>query len=177
MNMRTFFRSVLPVSILALLFCSVLSGGPPGRSGSDKILEFDKMAGVPRPYTGVVNAIRGVAGGGLPWVVDRAKGELHVDGTVEVVVEGLVLDPDDSAVISLGLAGINPVPFFKSVVSCLSRDDMGNATIVNVETGLFPADAGGNSKIEDFVVLPVPCIAPIIFVTSPGGSWFSATGF
>jgi len=24
--------------------------------------------------------------------------------------------------------------------------------------------------------LPQPCIAPIVFVTSPGGAWFSITG-
>ncbi len=40
-----------------------------------------------------------------------------------------------------------------------------------------PASAGGgDATIETDVVLPQPCIAPIIFVTSPGGSWFAATG-
>jgi hypothetical protein len=27
------------------------------------------------------------------------------------------------------------------------------------------------------VDLPSPCIAPIVFVTSPNGAWFAATGF
>ena len=31
--------------------------------------------------------------------------------------------------------------------------------------------------ISDTIVLPQPCIAPIVFVTSPGGAWFAATGF
>jgi hypothetical protein len=64
-----------------------------------------------------------------------------------------------------------------AIVSCLSKDAGGNAITANVQTGLFPADTAGNSEIEDTVSLPEPCIAPIVFVTSPGGAWFAATGF
>ena len=59
----------------------------------------------------------------------------------------------------------------------MSKDADGNPTTVNVSTGLFPADAAGNSEIEETLSLPSPCIAPIIFVTNPGGAWFAATGF
>lgn len=161
-------------SILALQ----VTGGEAQAGGSDKILEFDVMVGLPRPFTrGEGNAIRGVDGGGLPWVIASAEGELETNGDIDVEVEGLVFDPNDPAVIDRGLAGINPVANFKAIVSCLSVDENGDAVIVNVETGLFPADMAGNSEIEDNVDLPSPCIAPIIFVTSPGGAWFSATGF
>ena len=34
----------------------------------------------------------------------------------------------------------------------------------------------GDAEIEAKLDLPNPCIAPIIFVTSPTGSWFSVTG-
>ena len=47
------------------------------------------MIGVPRPYTGAANAIRGVPGGGLPWVVAFGKGKLSPDGDVDVLVKGL----------------------------------------------------------------------------------------
>jgi hypothetical protein len=53
----------------------------------------------------------------------------------------------------------------------------------NILTDPFPATTGpasaggGNAKIEADVSLPQPCIAPIVFVTSAGGSWFAATGF
>jgi hypothetical protein len=36
---------------------------------------------------------------------------------------------------------------------------------------------GGNAEIEAQLTLPQPCIAPLIFVTSPGGAWFAATGY
>lgn len=171
-------------SVLLLLSCVVLVAGlvvagpasvATGR-GSKKILEFHTMVGVPRPYTGATHKIRGVAGGGLPWVVDSAKGELQVDGEIEIEVKGLVLDPDDQAAIDAGVAGTNPVPNFRAIVSCLSRDSMGDAIRSNVKTGLFHASAAGDSRIEDTVSLPEPCIAPIVFVTSPTGEWFAATG-
>jgi hypothetical protein len=140
------------------------------------------MAGVPRPYTGPTNAIRGIPGGGLPWVISSAQGELSTSGDLEVKVTGLVLDPNDPAVIAGGNAGKNPIPQFKAIVSCQSVDSSGAAITVNVSTALFPATTGlasaggGNAKIEDHVNLPHPCLAPIVFVTSPGGSWFAVTG-
>ena len=141
------------------------------------------MTGVPRPYTGGTNAIRGVSGGGVPWVVYSAEGELTASGKLKVTVRGLVIDPNDAVAISRGLAGTNPSPTFKAIVSCLSKDMAGNPTTVNVSTDAFSATTGlasaggGNADIEAMVSLPMPCIAPIIFVTSGGGSWFAATGF
>jgi hypothetical protein len=46
----------------------------PVASAGDKVLEFDTMAGVVRPFTGAANAIRGVNGGGLPWVIRAGPG-------------------------------------------------------------------------------------------------------
>ena len=146
------------------------------RAKAPTIMEFDSMAGVPRPYTGATNAIRGINGGGLPWVISAATGELKQSGDLEVKVTGLVIDPNDPAAITAGLAGKNPVASFKAIVSCQTVS-AGAATVVNVSTGLFPATGGGNAKIEAHLDLPRPCIAPIIFVTSPGGAWFAATGF
>lgn len=147
-----------------------------------KLLEWDTMVGVPRPFTGATNAIRGVAGGGLPWVIGPTKGELDVNGRLEIEVTGLVFDPADATVISRGLANMNTVPAFAAVVSCLSKDAAGAASTVNMMTEAFPATqgmasaGGGNAKIEAQVMLPKPCIAPIVFVTSPTGAWFAATG-
>ncbi len=171
--------AVLLVAAVVLVGGAVVAGRAPQASGADvaKIMDFDTMVGVPRPYTGATNAIRDVPGGGLPWVVDSAKGKLRADGRLDIMVKGLVFDPNDQAVIDRGLAGINTIPNFKAIVSCLSKDANGDATTVNVSTGLFPASEAGDSTISDTIVLPEPCIAPIVFVTSPGGAWFAATGF
>jgi hypothetical protein len=162
------------LSVSTFLFAGLVSKAD---ADGSKVLDFNTMIGVPRPFTGATNAIRGVPGGGLPWVIEFGKGKLSPDGDVNVLVKGLVFDPNDQAVIDRGLGGINTVPNFKVIVSCMSKDADGAAIIVNVSTGLFPADIGGNAHIKDSVALPFPCIAPILFVTSPTGAWFATTGF
>lgn len=164
--------------LLALVLAALMILGSMAIAGAvgSKLVESNSLVGVPRPYTGEANAIRGVPGGGLPWVIDLGRVNVSPEGRVDAQVRGLVFDPNDQAVIDLGIGGTNTVPNFKVIVSCLSTDDTGNATTVNVSTGLFPADSAGNSRIKDRVSLPTPCIAPIVFVTSPGGSWFATTG-
>ncbi len=134
------------------------------------ILKFRTMVGVAPPYTGTANPIRGISGGGLPWVLSDGKGMLRADGTLRVKVRGLVIPVAP-------FNGTNPAPNFRATVSCMSVDDTGAPIIANVQTGLFPANTLGDSDIKEKLDLPKPCIAPIIFVTSPTGSWFSATGF
>ena len=149
--------------------------------GGDALFEFEELVGVPRPFTGGGgNAIRGVDGGGLPWAIDEGEARLDEDGELEAKVEGLVIDPNDPVAISLGLAGINPVGAFRAILSCLTVDASGNAATVNLATATAPATTGlgaGDAEIEETLTPPNPCIAPILFVTSPGGSWFAASGF
>lgn len=164
---------VLLVTIVlsALLF----AGSAPAASARDlRILQFSTMVGVPQSLTGAQNAavVRGVSGGGLPWTVGSAMGYLTASGRLKVEVQGLVLAAGANA-------GSNPITSFKALVSCVNSD----ATISNIPTDAFPAttgpasSGGGDADIETTVSLPQPCIAPIIFVTSPGGAWFASTGF
>lgn len=168
----------LLVCLSVMLFVSAFFAGSASSVSADesRLLQFNAMVGVPRPYTGAANAIRGVPGGGLPWVIEFGSGKLSPDGDLDILVKGLVIDPNDPAAIAAGRAGTNPSPSFMAIVSCLSKDASG-ATTVNVSTGLFPADAEGNARIKDTVTLPQPCIAPIVFVTSANGAWFAATGY
>lgn len=170
-------KKIVQLSAVAMLVLGVFFSRTNLATAKDaNILEFGTMIGVPRPYTGGTNAIRNVPGGGLPWVISSAQGELKTSGALEIMVNGLIIDPNDPTAISRGVAGTNPVPNFKAIVSCLSKDSLGNPITVNVSTGLFPASPTGNAQIEASVSLPSPCIAPIVFVTSPTGSWFAATG-
>ncbi|MGE5243027.1 MAG: hypothetical protein ACM3SQ_02230 [Betaproteobacteria bacterium] len=139
----------------------------------DKILEFHTMTPVVRPFNGTTNPVRGVNGGGIPWMLTKGMGQLGFDGRVQVRVQGLVLAEGTGA-------GTNPIPQFKAIVSCLTptTDQTGNLVVatVNRSTNTFPASPDGDAIIDDVVSLPSPCIAPIVFVTSPTGSWFAATG-
>jgi hypothetical protein len=133
------------------------------------ILTWTTMAPVTGPYVGNVNPIRGFAGGGLPWAISGASGTLKSNGVLKIRVRGLVLG-------SGGAAGTNPIPFFKGAVSCESINGSGQADMVNLMTDSFPADSMGNSTINAKVDLPKPCLAPVVFVTSPSGAWFAVTG-
>jgi hypothetical protein len=170
-------KKLFPLILVVVLVLSAFSFSGQATAKESKLLEFTGMVGVPRPYTGATNSIRNIPGGGLPWVIAAATGELKANGKLELVVRGLVIDPKDPTAISRGVAGTNPSPNFIVIVSCLSKDAAGNPTTVNLPSGLFPATASGNAKVETTLSLPSPCIAPIIFVASPAGSWFASTGF
>jgi len=172
-------KKIATLTLVVLLFLSFafLGGGvSTANASSPTIFEFNVMTGVTPPYTGTTNAIRSIPGGGLPWVVGSAVGELKANGSLEIKVSGLVIDPNDPTAIARGLAGVNPSPNFKVIVSCLSKDADGNPSTVNVSSDLFPASADGNAKTEQMLALPHPCIAPLLFVTSPAGAWFASTG-
>jgi hypothetical protein len=93
---------------------------------------------------------------------------------LRVNVDRLVILDDPS--VPEDLRGINPVPSFKAVVSCLSMSNATTPTTVNLSTGLFPATRTGDARIHATLDLPDPCIAPIVFVTSPTDAWFAVTG-
>jgi hypothetical protein len=154
---------------VALAAPAIGIGGDDGR----KVVDAKTLAPVTEPYTGAANAIRLVPGGGLPWEIDRGKADLRADGHLRVEVEGLVLAR--RAPVPVALQGTNPVTQFKAVVSCLTTS-AGAAATANVSSPLVPASATGEAEIEATIELPSPCFAPIVFVTSPGGSWFAVTG-
>lgn len=141
------------------------------------VLEFKTMVGVDGPFLGDANPIRGVNGGGAPWVLDLAHGRLRADGDLDILVKGLVIPgrarPDGIAT--------NPADFFRAIVSCLTVKD-GNVVEENLitdpeDTQMIGDPRNGDARIRAKLELPNPCVAPIIFVTSPTGAWFAATGF
>jgi hypothetical protein len=162
-------RSITLAAALAAVAITgaVFAGGVGARTS--RMLAFDVMTGVPSAYTGATNPIRGINGGGLPWIIGSGRGSLTTGGDLKVELTGLVLAG----------TGSNPIASFRAIVSCQN----GDGGVTNVTTAAFPATTGlasaggGNADIEAQVTLPSPCIAPIVFVTSPGGSWFASTGF
>ena len=153
---------------------------PPGGassedSGCDLIMEFDTLMPVTASHANSGNAVRGIAGAGLPWVLEVGSGSLSRDGHLLVRIRGLVLASEPPVPVSL--RGTNPFPAFRAVVSCLSIGPDGTAAITNVSTGDFEANSRGNSDIEARVSLPQPYTAPIVLVTGPSGAefWFAVT--
>jgi hypothetical protein len=152
---------VLTAIAAALVLPALVFGGDDGR----KVLDAKVLAPVTAPYTGAANPIRGLNGGGVPWRIGDAQADLRADGRLHVEVEGLVL----------ASTGANPVAQFKAVVSCQTTTN-GLAAVANVSTPLVDATSTGDAEIDTTIALPSPCFAPIVFVTSPGSSWFAVTG-
>lgn len=176
--MRKFIWILASTAVIVLAGAAVAQAAPasPGHHGAATILKFDTMAPVTGPYVGTTNPVRGLPGGGKPWMLRSATGSLKQNGRVLVVVRGLVLA--DQSSVPPALQGTNPIPDFRAVVSCQSIGAGNTATVVNVSTGNFKASQAGNVRIDARVNLPSPCIAPIVFVTAPAGNdaWFAATG-
>ncbi len=145
------------------------------RSERGDVLQFRIMFGNMAPFIGAAGAIRGVAAAPLPWMIRSVRGDLDQNGQLKIDVDHLVLANDPS--VPPQLRGKNPVPFFAGIVSCLTASGGAVAT-ANVLTANFPATMpGGNAQIHQKLTLPHPCVAPIVFVTSPdGGVWFAVTG-
>jgi hypothetical protein len=156
------------VLVVGVGVTAAVSGGD-----SRNIMKFRVMAPVTEPYTDPANPIRGVPGGGLPWIIDSAHGRLRSGGRLAVEVDGLVLAKRNP--VPPELRGKNPSPTFEAIVSCLSAEN-GIAKTVNVATDPVPATMKGDAEINAVVDLPSPCLAPIVFVASGGGSWFAVTG-
>ena len=168
--MKKFLLITLSMMLISAFFAGSAS---PAAAKEPKILEFDTMVGTTAGLTGAQSQVplRGINGGGLPWMLTSAHGELTTSGKLEIEVQGLVLAAGTNT-------GSNPSAVFRGLVSCLRSD----GSVQNILTDPFPAttgpasSGGGNAKIEAIVALPQPCIAPIIFVTNAGGSWFAVTG-
>lgn len=159
-------RVISMSGVCALVLLLTATGAEAGT-----VLKFHSMMGNHGPYIGAANPIRGINAGGLPWVLDRGFGKVSDDGRLDVQVRGLII-PASSGF------GNNPAPYFRATVSCLTIDANNLEAISNVSTTNGPEvmigdPTKGNAHISEKLTLPNPCIAPIVFVTSPTGSWFA----
>src|SRR5215472_17229694 len=130
----------------AVAFQGVAASAAPSDHGrhnhNTTVLRFGTMTPVTGPFVGSANPIRGVNGGGLPWILRSAHGSLSRDGRLFVRTRGLVLANDPS--VPAALRGTNPFPDLRALVSCQSIGAGNTATVTNVSTGNFKADSMGD---------------------------------
>ena len=150
---------------------------PLENQGPPAILSFDTMYAVEGPLLGEANAIRGEIGDEAPWTISHfIKGRLDKNGRLMIVVRGLVFA--DDPLVDPALVGKNDEANFRGVVSCLTEDASEAIVTENVTTDGFRATEDGDSLIDQTLVLPNPCIAPIVFVIAGSeDKWFAVTGF
>ena len=164
-------------TVATLLVVLGLAGVSPAvQAQSRSMLSFRTMFGVEGPFLGETNAIRGVVGDELPWEIAVAVGTLDTSGHLRIKVRGLVFK--DDPLVPPKRRGKNDETEFRAIVSCLTVDGAGGVAPANMTTAGFPANVQGDSDIDTIVLLPSPCVAPIVFVIAGSeDKWFSATGF
>jgi len=109
------------------------------------------------------NDVRGVAPGGQPWVIQRLKADVGIDGSVRVDGEGLLLSGGNNV-------GTNGNASVFATLFCDAAEHSSSLTGV-------PLDANGDFRIEDVLapLPPVPCNNPVLLIrTANGGRWFAA---
>lgn len=175
--MKRLVGLVLGVSVLATL--AFVAAVPLTASSSSRaLLAFNAFDGVSGAFLGSSNPVRGIRGGGLPWVLSEAHARLLANGEFEVEVEGLVIDPANATAQARGIAGTNPIPFFFATLSCEDN----TTAVTNVNTTPVPASSSGDAVIDQTISLPGACFAPIVLVRgsptgAPSGPWFAISGF
>ncbi len=168
---------VVGLSVVAAIV--LVAAVPLATSSSGRILvAFNSLVGVSGAFVGMTMPLRGIPGGGLPWVIAEGKASLATGGDFKVEVEGLVLDPSNATAQARGIAGTNPAPFFFATLSCLDN----TGAVTNVNTAPVPAGPSGDAEIEQVIPMPSSCFAPIVlvrgsFTGNPSGPWFAASGF
>ena len=159
--MMGYWRKFLVAGVVALGLAGMATASV-GAEPRDTLLEFDSMTPI---GTGAPTA-RGLAGGGLPWMITSASGTVDRQGHVHVTVHGLVLAAGPKS-------GTNPISDFAATVSCVTPHG-----IMNVTTAGATASSGGDSTIDATVALPHPCKSPEVFVGALVGGqfrWFAVS--
>lgn len=163
--MRPSIRLATTAALTALITTGLTTTTSADHGGS--LVRSKHLIGVQAPFLGSANPVHGVNGGGLPWVLDDGELRVKADGRVRMEVEGLVIDPAANS----ALAGTNPSPVFKVVISC----DNGDGTFTKVSSETTPATTTGDASLRTRVTLPAKCADPIAFITNANGAWFAAT--
>jgi hypothetical protein len=154
-------RLAIAIGLLAALVIGTGAVAADG-GGRHKILDT-RLVGVPNPPVTVV----GVPGAGAAWTTNNSRAKLYSDGTLKVRIRHLVF-------VSGANAGRNTVT--QGIVTVVCN---GNANPATDRVNSLPIPFSvpdGNARFHAKVSLPSPCFAPVVFFTSPGGSWFAVSG-
>jgi hypothetical protein len=150
-------RLAIAVAVLAALAvgAGVASAAPPPHA--KKILST-RLVGISQPG----QVLLGVTGGGRPWTLVRGDAKLFADGRLDLKVTGLVLGPGGAN------EGTNPIAMGRAIVVCNGSDA--------VMSGTVPFSPSGDARVKESLSLTSPCLAPVVFFGSAGGSWFAVSG-
>ena len=149
----------------AVLVTGLFAFNPPEQVEADGDDLAGKLLGL--PAAGM--PLRGVGGGGAPWVVADSEVELDSNGELEVEVEGLLITGTGSSPPD-GTTG--PVTSIWASLTCEGGG-------VFTSTSGAPLNANGDAELETTIPIPPSCLGPIVLIRANTGMgpWIAASGF
>lgn len=139
----------------------------PAGNADDLLLSFSGGIGVD-PVSGisagapVLNVVRGVSPGGLPWRIAKLDANVDVSGRIQVRGRGLLLAGGDNIGTTLN----------QSVHAILFCGSVAHAT----PSAGVPLAPNGDFTIDDKLspTPTSPCANPVLLIANPGPRWFAA---
>jgi hypothetical protein len=146
----------------AALSCVLLTYAMP--AAAEDLVKFKGGIGVhPVANVNVVNTVKGVPPGGLPWAIEKLEVEVEVDGRIAITGKGLVLAGGDNIGTRGGVGSVFATLF------CDAEEFHSPAGMLSV---------GGDFRIRGMLnaVPPNPCNAPRLLIRNTAGNnaWFAA---
>ena len=142
---------MLRLAFFTLLGSAFLVGVSAGDAGASDLFE-SKLAGKEVAFQEIAGISPDIA---QPWVVAEGEVEIGEDGKLELEVKGLLL-PDGT---------VGPIVTVFASLVCQKTVLTGAPTNeVVTSTADVPLSAAGDAEIEEIIVLPAVCVAPIVLV-------------
>jgi hypothetical protein len=112
-------------------------------------------------------ALHGVPAAGAPWVIDEGSIRLSGDGRLRIRVEGFVIPTAPQN-------GTNPLSTLSASLFCGADSTPAAAT-----TTAVPFSPAGDARIDQQLVLPAVCLAPIVLLHPSGNTarYIGVSGF
>src|SRR5258708_25242075 len=158
------------MKIWMLAFVVAVLVAPVGKA-TDLLLSFDGGIGVD-PVSGisagapVLNVVRGVSPGGVPWRIARLRARIDVNGRIEVRGRGLLLAGGNG----IGTNG------GQSVFAILFCGPAATATAHQSNPQGVALQANGDFRIDDSLTPAPPssCTTPVLLIVNVARRWFAA---
>lgn len=157
-------KTSMPGLFLAVLVASAGNAG-------DLLLSFNGGIAVD-PVSGiaagapVLNVVRGVNPGGVPWRIDRLTASIEVSGDIRVQGRGLLLAGGNGI-------GTNGAQSVHAVLFC---GPAATATAHSTDPAGVPLAPNGDFRINGTLTPtpPADCTTPVLLIVSANNRWFAA---
>ena len=141
-------------------------------NGGAGVIPLVSVTGCPTACVENLNVVRGVAPGGVPWVINQLKAQVSANGSIKVSGQGLVLAGGANP-------GQAPTPATTVLANLLCQTAAGPPPTYSssmTSTAGVTLSPNGDFQINDTLspLPPVPCALPVLLIQGAANShWFA----